>query len=224
MREAREILAVGLTGGIASGKTAVARILAERGCRLLGADRVVHQMLEASQPAFGEVLRRFGTRILGRDGQIDRKALAALVFEDPEERKALEGILHPLVLGEEERIHRELLGRGFAGILVTEAALVVEARTFARYDRLVVVQARPETQLRRLAAAGLPEEEARARLAAQAPAEEKAALADYTIRNDGTWEELRCRVEAVHGGLREDWGAKRQGRLSPARHERTGKS
>jgi dephospho-CoA kinase len=219
MREARDILAVGLTGGMASGKSSAARILGERGCRVLDADRVVHMLLEPSQPAFGEVVRRLGTKVLGDDGRIDRKAVARIVFADEESRRALEGILHPLVLAEEQRIHRELVGRGFSGILVTEAALMVEAGAFRRYDRVVVVHAPPGEPLRRLVALGLPEAGVRARLEAQAPIEEKLAVADYPVENSGTLEELEARIGEVHDALREDWAAKREGRLSPPRHE-----
>jgi dephospho-CoA kinase len=219
VRESREHLIVGLTGGIASGKSAVAEELGSRGCRLVEADRIVHALLEPSQQGFGEVIKHFGTRILARDGRVDKRELARIVFEDPEERRALEGILHPMVLREEERIVRALSGKGLSGIVVFEVTLIVEAGVMGRYDRIVVVHAPEDLRIARLRARGMAEEDARARISAQAGVEAGLEIADYALENTGSREELRELAAGLHDSLREDWKAKKAGALSPPRHE-----
>lgn len=187
---------VGLTGGLASGKSTVARMLAERGAAVLDADRVVHELYRPGEAGALEVARLFGPGVLKPSGEVDRAALAARVAQDAHARKRLEEAVHPLV---RERVQEWLAARAAApggpGVAVVEAALLVETGSFRSYDLLAVVWCRPEQQLRRAVARGMPEEQARALLAAQLPLEEKVRVADVVVDNSGPTEALEAEVE-----------------------------
>lgn len=212
-------LRVGLTGGIASGKSTVARAFGERGALVIDADRIAHETLAAGGAAHAEVVAAFGTSILGAGGSIDRGRLGALVFEDPDARRRLERIVHPRVrqgIAARMRAH----DRWPAGprVAIVDAALLVETGSYREYDRLVVVRCPPATQVRRLEERdGLSAEQARARIAAQAPLEDKIAVADYVVDTDLPLAATLTRVEEVWGLLLEDARARSEGRALPER-------
>jgi dephospho-CoA kinase len=211
------VLRVGLTGGIASGKSHVLRRLAARGCHTLDLDRSAREVTAPGSPALAEIEARFGRSVLDASGHLDRAALAALVFANPDARAALNAIVHPRV--------RELEARWAAAhaardaVLVTDAALLVEAGVHARFDRLLVVHCPPEIQLARLVARDrLDERAARARIEAQLPASEKRAFAHFEVDSSGTPEATDRRVDAVFEELRAL--AIRDGRLAAVPRDR----
>lgn len=203
------ILSVGVTGGIASGKSLVTRELGLLGAIIIDADEIVHKLLRPGGAAYAPVLERFGREILDGEGSIDRRVLGQRVFADPRDRWALNGIVHPLVLKEEERLHQEIRLFAEDRVVVTDAALLVESGTHKRFDRLVVVWCSVEEQLRRLAARdGIGREEALLRIGAQMPAAEKVKLAHYTIETTGREDDTREQARALFTKLRADLEAK----------------
>ena len=184
---------IGLTGGIASGKSTVAAMLRELGFAVIFADEISRGLLALGEEALHETVREFGPEILGSDGTLDRKKLAAIVFAVQGKLDRLNAIIHPRV--EAEMLKRfgdwEREGRSVAFV---EAALLVEAGFLKDLDGLVVVWCRPEQQMERLIARGMTEKEARARIGAQMPVEEKLKLATYRIDCSGTMEETRRQV------------------------------
>jgi dephospho-CoA kinase len=195
------VLKVGLTGGIACGKSRVARRLAGQGFVVLDLDRVAHEVTAPGGTAYEEVVRAFGPGILGADGAIDRRALAARVFGDPAALARLNALVHPRVRDEEARRAGVLAGTD--AVLVTEAALLVESGLHLRFDRLVVVDCRPEQQVERLAARdGMTEEAARARLLAQMPVHEKRRFAHFVIDGSRSLEESDRAADTVADAIR----------------------
>jgi dephospho-CoA kinase len=197
------MLRVGLTGGLASGKSTVAALFRDLGAFHVDADEIAHDFLATGGRTRDEVAARFGTEIVAADGSIDRKRLAAVVFSDPRALADLNAIVHPKVREEiARRVARHEEGLDPAPIAIVDAALLVEAGFRRDLDALVVVSCRPETQIARaVARGGLTEDEARARIAAQAPAGAKLAAADYVIDNDGTIEETARRTREVWTAL-----------------------
>jgi len=179
------VLRVGLTGGIASGKSHVLRRLAQRGLAVLDLDAVGHAVTAVGGAAYADVVAAFGPGILSGDGSIDRKALGERVFSDPQARERLNALVHPRVRAEELRRAAELERSGSA-VLVSDAALLVEAGAHLRFERLVVVECTPEQQLARLVKRdGLTQAAARARLEAQMPAAEKRRFAHTVVDSSG---------------------------------------
>ena len=206
------MLRVGLTGGIATGKTTVVAMLRELGCRVLEADKIAHQTIEPGGAAYDEVVREFGRGILTPEGLVDRKTLGGIVFADPKRLLRLNAIVHPLVLEEQSR---QLAAIGKAdphAIAVVEAALLIEAGFDKKLEYLVVTWCTPEQQLARLtqsgAGRGLTTEQARQRIAAQMPIEEKRQRADEAIDCSGTLEHTRAQVIALFAKLKGMEGAK----------------
>lgn len=200
---------VGLTGGIASGKSTVGRIFRELGVQVVDADLVAREVVAKGSEGLAEVVRAFGEGVLAHDGSLDRKKMGEIVFADPEKRKRLEAITHPRIAARSMAALAALARRGDA-YGVYEAALLVENGSHRMMAALVVVAASAETQLRRVMARdGLTEREARARLVAQLPLEEKIAVADHVIWNDGDHAALRARTEEVHRALTERFGGER---------------
>jgi dephospho-CoA kinase len=203
----RSMLRVGITGGIASGKSAVAAMLRELGFPVLDADWVAHKLVEPGQAAYNEVVRAFGREILGKDGRVDRSKLASIVFADRAKLDRLNAILHPRVGETMDRQLEEWQAAGIHDIAFVEAALIVEAGLHKRLDGLVVAWCTPEQQLERLRARKMSEDEARHRIAAQLPIAEKLRYATEKIDCSGSLEETRRQVEAL--------AAKLRGSLSP---------
>ena len=198
------MLRLGLTGGIASGKTAVAAMLREMGFAVLDADCLAHTLIEPGQPAYDEVVREFGASILDAGNRVDRAKLAAIVFADSAKLVRLNAILHPRV---ESVIHQQFAEwsrNGTRDAAFVEAALLVEAGYDKNLDGLVVTWCRPEQQLARLRARGLSDEDARRRIAAQLPIAEKLSYATEKIDCSGSLEDTRAQVAALAAKLRRD--------------------
>lgn len=186
---------IGLTGGIASGKSVVAARLAARGVPVIDADRIARDVVEPGRPALAEIAARWPAVVRG--GALDRKALGAIVFADPGERAALEAILHPRIREELERAFRGLEDEGVP-IAVYEAPLLVETGSDAALDALIVVSAPEALQIERVMRRdGLDEAQARARLAAQLSAEARLAKATFVIENSGDLRALERNVDDV---------------------------
>lgn len=196
------VLRVALTGGIACGKSVVARILAEKGCVVYSADEAAHRLMLPGGPAWGPVIARFGRSILRVDGTIDRAVLGGIVFSDPESRRALESIVHPLVLADQEETARRLERRGRVRVFVVEAALTVEAGFAGRFDRIVVVHCRRAEQIKRLRERdGISRAAALRKIGAQMPMREKSKHADYAIDASGPLAETVEQAERLHAQL-----------------------
>lgn len=196
------MLRLGLTGGIASGKSAVAAMLRELGFAVLDADALGHKLIEPGQAAYAEVIQEFGPSITDSSGRIDRSKLGAVVFADRAKLDRLNAIVHPrvaeVILSQFEVWRRA----GVRDAVFVEAALLVEAGIHKKLDGLVVVWCTPEQQLERLVARGLSEAEARRRISAQLPVEEKLRLATEKIDCSGSLEETRRQIEALAAKLR----------------------
>jgi dephospho-CoA kinase len=187
------VLLVGLTGGIGSGKSTVARLLDQRGAVVIDADQLAREAVVEGTPAFHEVVRVFGTRIVGPDGELDRAALAADVFADPVLRAKLEGIVHPEVA---RLFANRVEGyRGTDRIVVYVTPLLAELGLAPAFDVVVVVTASPRLRVSRVASErGSAPEEVRAIMAVQATDEQRAEVADVLIDNDGTLGDLHAQV------------------------------
>jgi dephospho-CoA kinase len=193
---------IGLTGGIASGKSTVARLFAERGVPVVDADQLARDVVRPGQPAYNDIIEAFGREMLQPNGEIDRKRLAARVFSDGEARRRLNAITHPRIAERSQSLMTELAAKGVP-VALYEAALLVENGVHRALPGLIVVSAKPETQLRRLVERDhLDPTEAQARLDAQAPLADKLAAATWVIDNDGDADALRARVDAVLADLR----------------------
>jgi dephospho-CoA kinase len=190
-------LRVGLTGGLAAGKSTVARLLAEHGLTVFDADRLVAELYGPGQPGAARVRELFGDSALGPDGSVDRTRLAALVFREPDALRRLEAAIHPLVRDRFE----EVAGR-IGGIVVVEATRLVEAGWGDDLDLVVTVEAPAELRLERAVARGMDREEARRRLAAQGEGEARRRRADRVLVNDGDLAALRDEVESLVRDLR----------------------
>jgi dephospho-CoA kinase len=197
------MLKVGLTGGLASGKSFVGRSLAGLGCFLIQADELGHQVIEPGGEAYDAVIAFFGGEILNPDGRIDRRRLAARVFANPEELAKLNALVHPPVKAREQT-----LAAGFArdhpdGIAVTEAAILVETGSYKDYNRLIVAFCRPEQQIERaMERDGVSREEVLNRLSRQMPLEDKVKYADFVIDTSGSKENTLQQVRTVYEALR----------------------
>lgn len=193
---------IGLTGGIATGKSTVARILREDlNLPVIDADAVSRDVTARGTPGLAWIVESFGSDVLDDDGSLDRLALRNIVQADRNRRKTLEGITHPLISQEIEDRLTALENTG-AAVAVVEAALMVETGSHQRYDHLIVVLADPETQLSRLMErSGLSDADARQWVANQMSPSEKAALATVVVHNDGTVDELRRAVLDAWGQI-----------------------
>ncbi|HEY1423281.1 MAG TPA: dephospho-CoA kinase [Candidatus Acidoferrum sp.] len=196
------MLRYGLTGGIASGKSAVAEMLREMEFPVLEADRVAHRVMEPGQPAYDEVVSVFGEKILNDDKRVNRGRLAAIVFADREKLNQLNAIIHPRVEEEIERRFKELTLEGKYSAAFVEAALIFEAGLHKNLDGVLVAWCQPEQQLARLIERGMSEADATKRMAAQMPVSEKLALGTVKIDCSGTLVETRRQVELLAAKLR----------------------
>jgi dephospho-CoA kinase len=185
---------IGLTGGIASGKSTVAAMLRELGFDVIFADEISRRLIDPGQAAYEETVREFGREIVRPDGTLDRKKIAAIVFADRAQLARLNAIIHPRVEAQILKQFADWEREENRPVAFVEAALLVEAGYMKNLDGLVVTWCRPEQQVERLVARGMTEEEARARIGAQMPVEEKLKLADYKIDCSGTIEETRRQV------------------------------
>ena len=197
------MLKVGLTGGLACGKTFVGEALASYGCYLIQADELGHQALLPGNPAYEPVLREFGAGILAPDGQIDRRKLAARVFGDPEALARLNSWVHPSVAQREEELMAEFASREPKGIAVVEAAILIETGSYRRFDRLILVTCSEEQQIARaMRRDGMDEADVRSRLRRQMPLAEKRKYADFVIDTSGEKDDTVRQTRAVYDALR----------------------
>jgi dephospho-CoA kinase len=186
------VLRIGLTGGIGSGKSTVSGLLAARGARIVDADRIAREVVAPGSAGLAAVVEAFGPGVVTEDGALDRPALAAVVFSDPQARARLDGIVHPLVRARAAELVAEAPADA---VVVQDVPLLVETGQAASYDLVLVVEAELETRVRRLVQRGLGADDARARIAAQATDEQRRAVADVVLDNSGTPEELEAQVD-----------------------------
>ena len=197
------MLHVGLTGGLASGKSLVGAALADLGCYLIKADELGHKVLSPGGEAYDAVVNEFGEEILDDEALIDRRRLAALVFHHPERLQKLNSIVHHAVFRREQEIEQDIARRDPNAITVVEAAILIETGSYKRFDKLIVAVCTPEQQLERaMRRDGYSKEEAQARLDRQLPLEEKIKLADYVIDTTGLKENTIAQVRDVYHSLR----------------------
>jgi dephospho-CoA kinase len=189
------VIKVGLTGGIGSGKSEVARLLAGHGAVIIDADVLAREAVAPGSNGLARVAAEFGQEVLAADGSLDRPKLAEIVFADPDRLAALNAIVHPFV----RRRSAEIMAAAPAdGVVVNDVPLLVENNLAPSYDVVVVVDASPRTQVARLTSArGMSEPEALARMAAQATREQRAAVADVIIDNDGDRDALQTQIDAL---------------------------
>ena len=192
------MLNVGLTGGIATGKSTVVRMLVKKGARVIDHDALVHALQEPGRPVWTRIVETFGRGILDDGGRIDRKKLGGLVFGSEDRRRALEGIVHPAVLEEAARERERIRREDGQAIVLSDIPLLLEVGMQGLFDLILLVYAPPEVQIARVMKRNhLTRDEAAARLAAQMPIDEKLERADVVIRNDGTMKELQTRVDEI---------------------------
>jgi dephospho-CoA kinase len=192
---------VGLTGGIACGKTTVASMFGELGIPVVDADALAREVVEPGTPGLKRIVDEFGKGVLGQDGRLDRKKVGDLVFGDEEAREKLNAIMHPMI-GAAGAAHMAALRESAAPYVLYEAALLVETRTYEAFSALIVVSAEESLQrLRLIARDGFSVSEANARIASQLPLARKIAVADYVVTNNGDLEATRRQVATVHQSL-----------------------
>ncbi len=193
---ARRVLRIGLTGGIASGKSTVSRTFTELGIAVIDADEVAREVVAPGTPGLAAVVRRFGIAVLEASGALNRSALRAQIFEDPAARRDLESILHPLI----RRRMDELADAASGPYIVMAIPLLVEGGQQGRVDRVLLIDADESTQLQRVMSRdNIPQAQAQAIVAAQASRAQRLKRADDVIANTGTVAELRQAVEKLHG-------------------------
>jgi len=197
------MLKIGLTGGIATGKSYALSVLSELGCEVIDADTVAHRVIEPGRPAYLEIINQFGREILNEDGTINRAALGAVVFTNKNAREKLNAVVHPRVYEAQAEWFEQVALRDRAAIAVVDAALMIETGSYRRFDKVIVVYCDPELQIRRLTERnGFTREQAQARISAQMPSEEKLKYADYSIDTSNGFEDTRRQVEKIYGELR----------------------
>lgn len=192
------MLKVGLTGGIATGKSYVLSVLRELGCEVMDADQTAREVVAPGQPAFDEIVAHFGNEIIGEDGQLNRPKLGAIIFNNAAEREKLNSIVHPKVFEAQARWMAEIENRKPSAIVIIDAALMIETGSYRRFDKVVVVHCQPEIQLERLMTRNnLTREEATARISSQMPSDEKLKVADFAINTSLGFEDTRQQVESL---------------------------
>jgi dephospho-CoA kinase len=205
----RRFLLVGLTGGIATGKSTVSDLLRALGCVIIDADVLAREVVRPGEPALARVVAEFGD-VLRPDGTLDRAKVAAIVFAEPERRRRLEAILHPAIrerfLARLDALERD----GFDGLVVFDAPVMIESGNEKNMDRLVVVVTDEATQRARLVARDADAADGERRIASQMPLADKARLADYVIDNSGDRAATEARTREVHAALSRDLAARRR--------------
>ena len=209
MTPPRPFLLVGLTGGIATGKSMVDGVLRELGAIVIDADVLAREVVEPGEPALAEIAAEFGPNVLAPDGRLNRKALGAIVFADPDRRRALEAMTHPRMRERLQRRVDELTAENFRGLVFYDAAVLIESGSHLLMDRLVVVVTDEPTQLARLMARdGIDRAEALRKVRSQMPLSEKAKLADYVIDNSGDRAATEAEVRRVYRALAAELAAR----------------
>ena len=206
----RRFLLVGLTGGLATGKSTVSAIFRSLGCVVLDADLLAREVVEPGRPALAAIAREFGAEVLQPDGSLDRKRLGALVFTNPERRRRLEAITHPAIRDRFAARLAELEAEGFEGLVIWDAPVMIESGGHTSMDRLVVVVTDAATQRARALGRDGDPADAERKIASQMPLAEKAALADHVIDNSGDRAATEARTREVHAALLADLRARGQ--------------
>jgi len=197
------MLRIGLTGSIGVGKSFVASVFIELGCRLLDADETAREVVQPGTEGLNAIVARFGSEVLNTDGTLDRKRVGELVFGNELLRTELNAILHPKIIERQDEILKSWEQIDPNGIGIVDAALMIESGGYKRFDKLIVVHCRPEVQLERLMLRnGLTEAEARKRIDSQMPQEEKQRYADYLIDTSDGFDPARLRTIEVYNRLK----------------------
>jgi dephospho-CoA kinase len=201
----RRFLLVGLTGGIATGKSTVSAMFRALGAEIIDADVLAREVVEPGEPAYREVVAEFGPGVVQADGALDRKKLGAIVFADAARRKRLEQITHPAIRTRFMARLADLTARGFAGIVFFDAPVMIESGNYKNMERLVVVATDDGTQRTRLRERdGIPADEIERKIGSQMPVAEKAKLADYVVENSGDRAATEAQVARVYAALLDD--------------------
>jgi dephospho-CoA kinase len=197
------MLKVGLTGGIAIGKSFVSKVFTELGCHVFDADKIARDVVASGTTGFQQVVAEFGSEILAEDGSINRTKLGQIVFGNESKRQRLNAILHPLIIAEQDRLLSEAEAKDPKGIAIIEATLMIETGSYKRLDKIIVVHCDREIQIERLMHRNnYSREEAESRLSAQMPNEEKIKFADIVIDTSGGKEQTRQKVIEAYEQLR----------------------
>ena len=197
------MLRVGLTGGIATGKSTVGAMFVRFGCHLIDSDQITHSLFEPGHSVYKAVVSAFGGHILAPDGTIDRRILGGIVFNEPRARARLNSLVHPAVIQRQQEWLKEMESQDPEAIAIVDAALMIEVGTYKNYDKIIVVTCNPETQKERLRArTSLSEDQIEARIRSQMPMEEKVKYADFVIDSSGSMRATQERVEEVYRQLR----------------------
>ncbi|MEO6725504.1 MAG: dephospho-CoA kinase [Blastocatellia bacterium] len=197
------MLKVGLTGGIATGKSYVLSVLGELGCEVLDADLTAREVVEPGRPAFHEIVAHFGRKVLASDGQLDRVKLGAIVFNDAAQREKLNSIVHPKVYEAQAHWLAKVESRDPDATAIIDAALLIETGSYRRFDKLIVVHCATQVQLERLMARNhLSREDAMARIASQMPSAEKLKYADYSIDTTLGFKDTQRQVTGIFTQLK----------------------
>ena len=197
------MLVVGLTGAMGTGKSTVSSMFAELGCLIIDADQVARDLVQPDAPAWRRIVRIFGKDILNKDKTLDRKKLAAIIYMDASKRKLLNSILHPFILKEEERLVKQAAKEGNHRIAIVSAALMIEAGSYKRFPKIIVVTCSKETQIERIMKReNISRKEALQRWSAQLSSQEKKKFANYVINTSGPFPKTRKQVVQVYEKLR----------------------
>ncbi len=197
-------LLIGLTGGIGSGKSLAAKFFEELGARLIDADQLCRDLVRPGHPALNEIVSFFGELILNSAGDLDRKKLAEIIFQDPEKKSALEAILHPKVFEKEREIYLKIRTAVPSAIVIIEAALLIESGNHKNVDKVIVVKSSKESQVQRILSRGsLSYDQAVARIKNQMSLEEKNKYADFILENESKPEDLEKKVQELYAKLLE---------------------
>jgi len=198
------MIIAGVTGTIGTGKSTVARMFAELGAFVIDHDRISREVVEPGKPAWQSIVDTFGRDILNNDRSINRQSLADIVFKDPAKLQKLNSIVHPAVLNEDQLLVEERKRVDPTGLIIKDVPLLLEAGPEIAHllvEKIIVVFASPDVQLKRLIVRGVPEEDARSRIKTQLPVSDKAKYADYVVNNDGTLDQTRQQVKDIYSRL-----------------------
>jgi len=198
------MILVGLTGGIASGKSEVSRIFKNLGAYIIDADEIAHTLLEPNSQTWEKIVNSFGTGILRSDRTIDRRVLGRIVFDDPKKLAGLNAILHPFVFTEKERRQKIIAATDPRAVIVFDVPLLIETKAHKDMDKVIVVTVDPQTQLKRLIERNsLTAQEAQKRISAQMPLNEKTKYADYLVDSGESLADMEVRVRQIFKELRQ---------------------
>ncbi len=196
-------LLAGLTGGMGSGKSLAAEILQELGAHIIDADKICRSLVEPEKPTWSEVVGLFGDQILNEDGSLDRKKIAGIIFNDPDKKREMENILHPMVFSEELRVFHNIRQCENDALVIVDSPLLIESGNYRNMDKVVVVSCDQEIQVRRIVDKGIfSAEEARKRINNQMELKKKLKFADYILENNSTVEALKIKVGILYRDLK----------------------